>query len=202
MFTGLVEAVGKIARVERRAKDSRIRVHAGRLPLARVRIGDSICVQGACLTVIAIRGKVLRFDVSHETLACTTGLDRPGAVNLERSLRLGDPLGGHMVTGHVDAIGQVISFDSIGESILLRLSVPRDLMRYVARKGSISVDGVSLTVNRVRGGAIDINLIPHTLKMTTLARLAAGAKVNLEVDLVARYVERMLAVTREIQRSA
>jgi riboflavin synthase len=202
MFTGLVEAIGKIERVERRAKDSRIRVHAGHLPLARVRIGDSICVQGACLTVVAKRGKVLQFDVSQETLACTTGLDKPGAVNLERSLRLGDPLGGHMVTGHVDAIGQVISFDSIGESILLRLSVPREQMRYVARKGSISVDGVSLTVNRVRGGAIDINLIPHTLKATTLARLAAGANVNLEVDLVARYVERMLTATQEIQRSA
>ena len=202
MFTGLVEAIGKIERIERRAKGSRIRVHAGRLPLARVRIGDSVCVQGACLTVIAKRGKVLQFDVSQETLACTTGLDTPGAVNLERSLRLGDPLGGHMVTGHVDAIGQVISFDSIGESILLRLGVPRDLMRYLARKGSISVDGVSLTVNRVRGGSIDINLIPHTLKATTLARLATGAKVNLEVDLVARYVERMLAATKEIQRSA
>ena len=202
MFTGLVEAIGRIERVERRAKDSRIRVHAGRLPLARIRIGDSICVQGACLTVVAKRGKVLQFDISHETLACTTGLDQSGAVNLERSLRLGDPLGGHLVTGHVDAIGQVILFDSIGESILLRLSVPREQMRYVARKGSISVDGVSLTVNRVRGGAIDINLIPHTLKMTTLARLAAGAKVNLEVDLVARYVERMLGATREIQHPA
>ena len=202
MFTGLVEAIGKIERVERRTKGSRIRVHAGRLPLARVRIGDSICVQGACLTVSAKRGKVLHFDVSQETLACTTGLDRPGAVNLERSLRLGDPLGGHMVTGHVDAIGQVIAFDSIGESILLRLGVPREQMRYVARKGSISVDGVSLTVNRVKGSAIDINLIPHTLKATTLARLAAGAKVNLEVDLVARYVERMLGAAQEIQRSA
>jgi riboflavin synthase len=192
MFTGLVEAVGRIERIERRSKGSRIRVHAQRLPLGRVRVGDSICVQGACLTVVAKRGKVLRFDVSQETLLCTTGLDRPGSVNLERSLRLGDALGGHLVSGHVDGVGSVVLLDSQGDSRRLRIRIPKQLARYVARKGSICVDGVSLTVNRAVGDIAEINLIPHTLQVTTLSRLRRGAKVNLEVDLVARYVERML----------
>jgi riboflavin synthase len=191
MFTGLVETIGKIERVERRSKGSRIRVHAGRLPLGRVRIGDSICVQGACLTVVAKRGKVLQFDVSRETLACTTGLDCPGAVNLERSLRAGDLLGGHLVSGHVDGVGNVVSLEPIGESVLLRLGVPKELRRFVVRKGSLCVDGVSLTVNRAARGSAEINLIPHTLKATTLSRLAPGARVNLEIDLVARYVLKM-----------
>ena len=188
MFTGLVETIGKIERVERRSKGSRIRVHAGRLPLGRVRIGDSICVQGACLTVVAKRGKVLQFDLSRETLACTSGLDSPGAVNLERSLRVGDLLGGHLVSGHVDGVGKVVAFESIGESVLLRLGVPKELRRFVVRKGSLCVDGVSLTVNRAARGSAEINLIPHTLNVTTLSRLAPGARVNLEIDLVARYV--------------
>jgi riboflavin synthase len=196
MFTGLVEAVGTIERVERKATGSRITVDAGPLPLGRVRIGDSICVQGACLTVVAKRGKVAQFDVSAETLACTTGLDKPGKVNLERSLRLGDALGGHLVTGHVDGVGKVVSFERAGESVLLRLEAPKNLMRYVARKGSICVDGVSLTINRIGGRIADINLIPHTLRVTTLGRLASGSSVNLEVDLVARYVERMLGRSR------
>ena len=188
MFTGLVETIGRIQRVERRPKGSRISVHAGRLPLGRVRIGDSICVQGACLTVVAKRGKVLQFDVSRETLACTTGLEQPGAVNLERSLRVGDPLGGHLVSGHVDGVGTVVSFQSVGESVWLRLAVPKALRRFLVRKGSLCVDGVSLTVNRAARGNAEINLIPHTLKVTTLSRLAPGARVNLEIDLVARYV--------------
>jgi len=186
VFTGLVEAIGSIERVERRSNGSRISV---RTSLPRVRIGDSICVQGACLTIAAKRGKMLQFDVSRETLACTTGLDRPGAVNLERSLRVGDPLGGHLVSGHVDGVGKVVSFEPIGESVLLRLDVPKELRRFVVRKGSLCVDGVSLTVNRAGRGNAEINLIPHTLKVTTLSRLAPGAKVNLEIDLVARYVQ-------------
>ena len=193
MFTGLVEAVGTIQRVERRARGSRLSVDAGRLPLAGVRLGDSICVQGACLTVVHKRGGVLQFDVSQETLACTTGLEARGQVNLERSLRLGDSLGGHLVAGHVDGVGKVVSFRRRGESMLLTLTVPKELTRFVARKGSLCVDGVSLTVNRVRGSSAEINLIPHTLRATTLSRLAPGARVNLEIDLVARYVERMLA---------
>lgn len=193
MFTGIVEAVGKIERVQRGRESVRLVVDAARMPLGNVRIGDSICVQGACLTVVGKRGRKLEFDVSRETLDCTTGLDRSGPVNLERSLRLGDPLGGHLVTGHVDGIGEVVSLDEVGDSKRLRLRVPRELTKFVARKGSICVDGVSLTVNRVAASGIDINLIPHTLKATTLARLARAAKVNLEIDLVARYVERMLA---------
>jgi riboflavin synthase len=192
MFTGIVEAVGRIERVQRSAGGARLIVNAARLPLASVRVGDSICVQGACLTVVAKRGRKLEFDISRETLDCTTGLERPGPVNLERSLRLGDPLGGHLVTGHVDGIGTVVAFDDVGESKRLRLAVPRELSKFVARKGSICVDGVSLTVNRVRGSRLEVNLIPHTLAATTLSRLASEAKVNLEIDLVARYVERML----------
>ena len=138
------------------------------------------------------RGKILQFDVSQETLACTTDLGSRGPVNLERALRLGDSVGGHLVTGHVDGVGNVVSLRRSGESVLLELTVPNGLMRLVARKGSIAVNGVSLTVNRVRGRNVDINLIPHTLEVTTLSRLAPGARVNLEVDLVARYVERML----------
>jgi len=151
-----------------------------------------VCVQGACLTVVAKRGRRLAFDVSRETLRCTTALERPGRVNLERSLRLGDSLGGHLVTGHVDGIGEVVAFDAVGASKRLRVRVPRGLGKFVARKGSLCVDGVSLTVNRVDGSVVEINLIPHTLEATTLSRLAPGARVNLEIDLVARYIERML----------
>jgi riboflavin synthase len=193
VFSGLVESIGRIERVERARQGVRLQVHAARLPLANVRVGDSICVQGACLTVVGRQGKKLDFDVSRETLDCTTGLDRPGAVNLERSLRLGDVLGGHLVTGHVDGIAEVVSFQSVGDSKQLQLRVPRALARFFARKGSVCVDGVSLTVNRVASARIDINLIPHTLAATTLSRLTVGASVNLEVDLIARYVERMLA---------
>lgn len=201
MFTGIVQAVGTIASVAPLGAGSEMRgvrlaVDAGALDLAGVALGDSICVQGACLTVVAIEGRRLAFDVSRETLACTAGLERPGKVNLEKSLRLGDPLGGHLVTGHVDGIGEVLAFEPAGESRLLRVRAPKELARFLARKGSVVVDGVSLTVNRVtdraEGVEFEINLIPHTLEVTTLSRLAPGAKVNLEIDLIARYVERML----------
>jgi len=183
MFTGIVLAVGRIVRVQP------FEVDAGKLDLRDVAIGDSICVQGACLTVTRKRGRSLYFDVSRETLDCTTGLDRPGAVNLEKSLGLGEKLGGHLVTGHVDGVGTVASV----KGSVHAFRAPKPLARYIARKGSVTVDGVSLTVNRVRGSVFDVNLIPHTLAVTTLGRLKAGAKVNLEVDLIARYVERMLA---------
>ncbi len=193
MFTGIVEAVGMIVRVERAARGVRIAVRADRLDTRSIKVGESVCVQGVCLTVTMRRGKLLRFDVSRETLKCTSGLERPGAVNLERSLRLGDPLGGHLVAGHVDGVGMVIAAETAGESRMLRIRAPRQLSRYVARKGSICVDGVSLTVNRVDGNAFEVNLIPHTLGVTTLRRLAPGTRVNLEIDLVARYVERIVA---------
>ena len=184
MFTGIVQAVGRIVRAKP------LEVDSGRLDLAGVAVGDSICVQGVCLTVTAVRGRAFTADVSEETLRVTTGLDRPGAVNLEKSLAVGDKLGGHLVAGHVDGVGEVISRN--GTEVALRL--PKALSKYVASKGSICVDGVSLTVNRVRGEEFEVNLIPHTLEVTTLSRLEAGVKVNLEVDLIARYVERMLGI--------
>jgi riboflavin synthase len=181
MFTGIVQAVGRIERIHPHV------VAAGRLPLGDVRIGDSICVQGCCLTVVKKAKGRLWFDVSKETLHVTAGLDRPGKVNLEKSLALGDRLGGHLVTGHVDGVGVVLAF-SRG---ILKIKAPGLLARYIARKGSICVDGVSLTVNRVRGATFEVFLIPHTLEVTTLKRLARGAQVNLEVDLVARYLARL-----------
>lgn len=192
MFTGIVQSVGTIETVTPLDAGVRLVIDAGGLDGSGVAVGDSICVQGACLTVVAIDGGRLAFDVSRETLECTVGLDRAGAVNLESSLALGDKLGGHLVTGHVDGLGEVIAFEAEGESKRLRLRVPAALARYVARKGSITIDGVSLTVNRIEDELFEVNLIPHTLAVTTLSRLAAGAKVNLEVDLIARYVERML----------
>jgi riboflavin synthase len=183
VFTGIVQAVGRIVRVDP------FEIDCGALDLSGARVGDSVSVQGACLTVTALTGRGFAADVSTETLAVTTGLDRAGPVNLEKALRLGDALGGHLVTGHVDGIGEVLRREDAG---LLEVRVPKELVRYVARKGSICIDGVSLTVNRVEEDRFQANLIPHTLEVTTLSRLARGAKVNLEVDLVARYVERML----------
>jgi riboflavin synthase len=184
MFSGIVAAVGRIVTIRPFVVD------AGRLPLRDVRIGDSVCVQGCCLTVTKKRGRKLSFDVSRETLRVTAGLDRPGAVNLEKSLGLGDKLGGHLVTGHVDGVGRVVSV----KGSVYTVGAPRALARYIARKGSITVDGVSLTVNRVAGSRFEVNLIPHTLKVTTLARLARDEKVNLEIDVLARYVERLASL--------
>jgi len=181
MFTGIVQAVGRIA------SSKPFVIDAGKLPLGEVRIGDSICVQGCCLTVTRKAGRKLSFDVSAETLRVTAGLDRPGAVNLEKSLALGDRLGGHMVTGHVDGVGACVA---VKDSVYA-FRAPAALSRYIARKGSVTVDGVSLTVNAVRGRVFEVNLIPHTLKVTTLGRLVPGSKVNMEVDLVARYLERL-----------
>lgn len=180
MFTGIVQAVGRIV------STTPFVVDAGKLPLADVRIGDSICVQGCCLTVTKKAGRRLSFDVSKETLRVTAGLARPGAVNLEKSLALGDRLGGHLVTGHVDGVGVCVAV----KGSVYAFRAPAALAKYLARKGSVTVDGVSLTVNAVRGRRFEVNLIPHTLAVTTLGRLAVDEKVNLEVDLVARYVER------------
>lgn len=193
MFTGIVAGIGRITSVAPRDRGARLTIDAGGLDLADVGLGDSIAVNGVCLTVIAKSGNAFDVDVSQETIDCTVGLGEPGEVNLEKALTLADRLGGHLVTGHVDGVGTVVRFEPVGESYLLTIRAPADLAKYIARKGSITVQGTSLTVNRVAGADFDINLIPHTLEVTTLKRLAPGARVNLEVDLVARYVERLLA---------
>jgi riboflavin synthase len=193
MFTGIVAAIGRIERVEPRDRGLRLAIDAGDLDLADVAIGDSIAVNGVCLTAVSIGGRVFEVDVSQETIDCTVGLGAKGEVNLEKALRLADRLGGHLVSGHVDGVGEVVSFAAFGESWRLVVRAPAELAKYVARKGSICVQGVSLTVNRVDGREFEINLIPHTLARTTLRHLRAGARVNLEVDLIARYAERLIA---------
>lgn len=191
MFTGIVAAIGTIRNVTPRPGGLRLAIDAGTLGLDDVKIGDSIAVNGCCLTAVDLRANVFSVDVSQETIDCTVGLGEPGEVNLEKSLTLADRLGGHLVSGHVDGTGAVLVFEPAGESWLLRIRAPESLARYIARKGSIAVQGVSLTVNRVSGSDFDINLIPHTVAVTTLKHLAPGKRVNLEVDLIARYVERM-----------
>jgi riboflavin synthase len=204
MFTGIVAAVGRIERIESLGEGEgagvRLTVDAGALGLADVAIGDSIAIQGACMTAVSIDGDRFAVDVSRESLGKTAGLDTPGEVNLEKALRLADRLGGHLVSGHVDGLGEVVVFEPVGESWRLDIRVPAMLSKYLAYKGSVTVNGTSLTVNSVRdleGGACDvsINLIPHTIQATTLKHLAPGGKVNLEIDLIARYVERMLQGT-------
>lgn len=192
MFSGIVAAVGRIEGAERRGGGLRLAVGAGKLSLRDVAVGDSVAVNGVCLTVVGRGKNRFSVDVSRETLRCTVGLDVPGAVNLEKSLRLSDRLGGHLVSGHVDGVGRVTRFAPAGASRLLGVRAPRNLARYIARKGSIAVNGVSLTVNAVRGAEFEVNLIPHTLAATTLEGLRAGDRVNLEVDLLARYAERLL----------
>src|SRR6266852_911523 len=192
MFTGIIAAVGKISRVESAKGGLRLAIDAGKLGLSGVKVGDSIAVNGACLTVVKRGRKSFGVDVSLETLRCTTGLDKPGEVNLERALTLSDRLDGHLVLGHVVGVGKVVRFEAVGKSRLLGVRAPADLARYIARKGSITVHGVSLTVNAVKGVEFEVNLIPHTLAATTLKRLMPGNRVNLEVDPLARYAERLL----------
>lgn len=195
MFSGIIAAVGQITRLTPRNDGTptvRLTVEAGRLGLDDVAVGDSIACNGVCLTVVEKAGNAFCVDVSPETLSCTVGLDAPGPINLEKALRLADRLGGHLVSGHVDGVGEVIRFDPLGDNRLLEVRAPEALARYIARKGSITVNGVSLTTNTVSGACFSINLIPHTLEATTLGALKAGARVNLEIDLIARYVERML----------
>jgi len=197
VFSGIVAAVGRIAHLQALEKGLRLTVEAPGLDLSDVALGDSIAHGGVCLTVIEKAGPAYKVDVSRETLDCTVGLDAPGEVNLEKALRLADRLGGHLVTGHVDGVGEVLKFERIGESHELVIRAPKPLAKYVARKGSITVSGVSLTVNRVDKTDFSINLIPHTVAVTTLKHLQAGSKVNLEIDLVARYIERMLTAENE-----
>ena len=208
MFTGIVAAVGNINLVSPLAggEDAgvRLQIDAGGLPLADVALGDSIAINGACMTVVDKTDSGFAVDVSRESLSKTAGLDAPGEVNLEKALTLAERLGGHLVSGHVDGLGQVHSFEPVGESRELVIDAPWELAKFLAYKGSVVVNGVSLTVNRVDDLAVDgakvcrfsINLIPHTIEVTTLKHLRAGSKVNLEIDLIARYVERMLGETQ------
>jgi riboflavin synthase len=195
MFSGIIAAVGQIKEITAREAGFRLHIDAGALGLGDVVLGDSIACNGVCLTVVALAGQLFAVDVSPETLSCTAGLDAPGPVNLEKALRLADRLGGHLVSGHVDGVGEVVRFDPVGDNRLLEIRAPAGLAKYIARKGSITVDGTSLTTNEVNGALFTINLIPHTLENTTLNRLAPGSRVNLEVDLIARYVERIMAVS-------
>ena len=191
MFTGIVAAVGRIAEVTPGAGGARLRIAAGTLPLDDVALGDSIAVNGVCLTVVARDETSFEVDVSHETISCVAGFPAQREVNLEKALRLADRLGGHLVSGHVDGVGTVERFEPVGDNRLLVITVPPALARYIARKGSVAVDGVSLTVNEVGDSTFSINLIPHTLAHTNLNALQAGSRVNIEIDLLARYVERM-----------
>ena len=197
MFSGIVAAVGRITQLTPREAGFRLHVEAGRLNIDDVALGDSIAHNGVCLTVVAKEGGTFCVDVSPETLSCTVGLAEPGPVNLEKALKLSDVIGGHLVSGHVDGVGEVLRFDPVGDNRLLEIRAPQSLAKYIARKGSITVDGTSLTVNGVNGTDFTINLIPHTLENTTLHRLAPGARVNLEVDLIARYCERLLSADGE-----
>lgn len=203
MFTGIVAAVGRIQSVTplgdttlESAHGVRLHIQADSLDLGDVQLGDSIAMQGACMTVVALGPTWFEVEVSRESLNRTIGLDTPGEVNLEKALRLNDRLGGHLVSGHVDGLGTVIQFSPVGESHILRILAPASLGKYLAYKGSIVVNGVSLTVNQIRdhtdGCEFSINLIPHTVAVTTLRHLQPGHRVNLEIDLIARYVERMM----------
>ncbi len=195
MFTGIVQDVGRVISREPRGGDERIVIELDKLDPGGIRIGDSICVQGCCLTAVELHGRRFAADVSRESLSLTTlgELAAGATVNLEPSLKAGDPLGGHLVSGHVDGVGRVTSKAGDARSTRLEIEVPAELARYIARKGSVAVDGVSLTVNDVRGAVFGINLIPHTQVVTTLGSLTVGARVNIEVDQMARYAERLLA---------
>lgn len=195
MFTGIVQAVGRIVAVEPRGGDCRLRLDTTGIAVERLALGASLAVSGVCLTVTARAGSEVSLDVSRETLDLTTlgRLQAGSGVNLEPALTLADPLGGHLVSGHVDGTGEVIGIEPDARSTRLRLRVPAALSRYLARKGSLCVDGVSLTVNDVSADTVGINIVPHTLEKTIMSVYEVGTAVNLEVDLVARYLERLLA---------
>lgn len=199
MFTGLIEATGRVRSLQHRAGDVRIWIESDALDLADVRLGDSIAINGVCLTAVELGLCAFAVDVSNETLSCTTlgGWAVATPVNLEKALRLGDRLGGHLVSGHVDAVGKVLDVQADGRSQRWRFALPAALERYVAAKGSIAIDGVSLTVNDVDSASFGVNLIPHTLEHTVFASTRIGDQVNLEIDLMARYAERLMLPQRE-----
>ena len=200
MFTGIVRGVGRIVEIKRLSVNGGVRltVDARDVPEFEVGVGDSIAVAGACMTAVYIDGTTFAVDTSRESLTRTSGLDAPGEVNIEPSMRLGDTVGGHLVAGHVDGVGEVVQMSQVAESWEMVVRVPGELSKYFAYKGSVAIDGVSLTVNRVvdrdRGCEFAVNVIPHTYQVTTLRSLRAGDRVNVEVDLIARYVERMLSL--------
>ncbi len=199
MFTGIILATGRVNSLTEKGGDLELGIDAAALDLTRVAIGDSVSVQGACLTVTRKQGACFYADVSRETMAKTTlGALKPGSkVNLEPSLRAGDALGGHWVSGHVDAVGKLRALVQDARSWRLEFELPASLMRFVASKGSICVDGVSLTVNKVDGRRFDVNIIPHTLEVTTLGELEIDDGVNIEIDVIARYLDRLMTKTEE-----
>lgn len=197
MFTGIIQTVGKIVSISPIGGDVRLKIHCNTLGVDDVNMGDSIAVNGVCLTVVNLIDSHFEAHVSDETLSITTGLNSTHSVNLEKAMRLSDRLGGHLVSGHVDSIGEVIRFESLGDCWRLEVCAPHALSKYIAVKGSICIDGVSLTVNAITKDTFSVNLIPHTLANTTLQFLQPGSRVNLEVDQIARYVERMTEWTED-----
>lgn len=191
MFTGIIQTVGQIERVTPMGDDVKLNINCTELDMQDVKIGDSIAVNGVCLTAITFNDSHFEAHVSKETLSVTVGLDKPNAVNLEKALRLSDRLGGHLMSGHVDGVGEVVFFEPLGDCWKLDIRAPHAISKYISVKGSICVNGVSLTVNTIASDVFSINLIPHTLENTTLQFLKTGSQVNLEVDQIARYIERM-----------
>ena len=191
MFTGIIQSVGAITQAAPTGADIQLVITTDQLDMSDVQLGDSIAVNGVCLTVIKLGDHNFEAHVSQETLSVTVGLDKAHPVNLEKALRMSDRLGGHLVSGHVDGVGEVVSFEQLGDCWRLNIRAPHAISKYIAIKGSICVNGVSLTVNSIANDIFSINLIPHTLENTTLKSLAVDHRVNLEVDQIARYVERM-----------
>lgn len=191
MFTGIIQAVGKIAQSTALAGDLKLHIDANTLELDDVQLGDSIAVNGVCLTVTALDKHTFDVHVSKETISCTAGLQAHGHVNLEKALRYSDRLGGHLVSGHVDGVGEIVKFDAVADCWLLVVRAPNQLMRYIAVKGSVAINGVSLTINTLENDTFSINLIPHTIEHTTFKYASIGQTVNIEIDVVARYLQRM-----------
>ena len=197
MFSGIVSAIGTVARLDTIDQGCRLRVSTGALPLDRVQVGDSISVNGVCLTVTALHADAFDADVSAESLDCTTlgELNAGDPANLELALTLAQPLGGHLVTGHIDGVAEVVSTADEGASRRLKLMAPAELARYIASKGSVTIDGVSLTVNAIMGSEFAVMIVPHTLENTIISNYRGGTRVNIEVDMIARYLERILQYT-------
>lgn len=201
MFTGIVTAIGRVVEVKRDGNNARLRVYAGELPLNQVQLGDSLCMHGVCLTVVEKLDREFAVDLSPETLATTAlgALAAGSRVHLEPALTLSTPLGGHLVTGHVDGVGSVVSRADQGETYRFHIRAPKIVQRYISRKGSVCVDGVSLTVNAVEGAEFSVQIIPHTVHKTVFGDYTQGQLVNIEVDIVARYIERLLTASREVR---